>query len=159
AVEIVRRVSAFAKKQPAHHTRENLNKLIENVVALTIPSIAAKNGDAIATTIDLGDDVPDVLVDRVQIEQVLVNLIRNATEAMQTPECHEKLLVVATRRQEGVVEVSVQDHGPGIPPETMKQLFSPYFTTKSNGMGLGLSISRSIVEQHHGKISAESSER
>lgn len=159
AVEIVKRVNTFAKKGTGQRTRVNLNDLVENVVALTLPSMRGKNGVAIAATMDLGDDVPEVAVDRVQIEQVLVNLIRNATEAMQTPECHVKALALATRRQGDVVEVSVRDHGPGIPPETMKQLFSPYFTTKSQGMGLGLSISRSIVEEHAGKISAESSER
>lgn len=159
AVEIVKRVSAFAKKGSGQRTRVNLNDLVENVVALTIPSMRRTNGDDIATTMDLDDDMPEVAVDRVQIEQVLVNLIRNATEAMQAPECHEKALSLVTRRQGDFVEVSVEDHGPGIPPETMKQLFSPYFTTKEQGMGLGLSISRSILEQHNGQISAESSDR
>jgi two-component system sensor kinase FixL len=96
-----------------------------------------------------------VLVDRIQIQQVLLNLMRNAIEAMQDSPRRE-LAVRTNALREDMIEVSVADTGPGIAPEIGEQLFHPFVTTKKQGMGVGLSICRTIVESHGGKIWVES---
>jgi two-component system sensor kinase FixL len=96
-----------------------------------------------------------VLADRIQIQQVLLNLIRNAIEAMQETE-NRNLVIATTARDDGMVEVSVADTGTGLAPDVMAQLFQPFVTTKPHGMGVGLSICRTIVEAHGGKIWVES---
>jgi two-component system sensor kinase FixL len=96
-----------------------------------------------------------VLADRIQIQQVLLNLIRNAIEAMQETE-NRNLVIATTARDDGMVEVSVADTGTGLAPDVMAQLFQPFVTTKPHGMGVGLSICRTIVEAHSGKIWVES---
>jgi two-component system sensor kinase FixL len=95
-----------------------------------------------------------VLVDKVQIQQILLNLIRNAVEAMEFSPRRE-LVIASQPREPDLVEVSVSDTGSGIAPEVADQLFHPFITTKRQGMGVGLSISRSIVESHGGQIRAE----
>ena len=96
---------------------------------------------------------PSVLVDRVQIQQVLINLIRNAIEAMH--DSPEKRLMIATRSIDSqMVEVSVSDTGPGVPPAVRERMFEAFNSSKDTGMGLGLSICRTIVEAHGGKIGA-----
>jgi signal transduction histidine kinase len=97
-----------------------------------------------------------VLADRVQIEQVLVNLVRNAIESMADVPADRRRLAVRTRRTDREVEVAVADTGHGIEAKHLAKLFNPFFTTKPDGMGLGLSISRSIIEAHSGQMSAES---
>jgi PAS domain S-box-containing protein len=157
AIEIVKRIGAFAKKDTGSWASVNLNRLVENVVTLTIPTMqGARTAAPVTPRMELDESAPEVYVDRVQIEQVLVNLIRNAVEAMQAPACRNRSLVISTRRLERDVEVSVRDHGGGIAPADLAQLFTPYFTTKNDGMGLGLSISRTIVEQHHGQMTVDS---
>jgi two-component system sensor kinase FixL len=95
-----------------------------------------------------------VFADRIQIEQVLVNLLRNGIEAM-SESIRRELVVTTTRRAQEMVEVSVADSGPGIAPELIDHLFQPFHSTKRDGMGLGLSICRTIVEAHGGRIRAE----
>ena len=96
--------------------------------------------------------MPPVLVDHVQIQQVVLNLVRNAVEAMEQVERRE--LTIGTRAipEQGMAEVIVADTGPGIAPELADRLFQPFVTTKATGMGLGLSICREIVEAHHGRL-------
>jgi signal transduction histidine kinase len=105
---------------------------------------------------DFPPESPLVFVNRVQIQQVLLNLIRNAIEAMQ--EVSQRDLIIRARVVESntLVQISVQDTGSGIAPEVLKNLFKPFTTTKQSGMGVGLSISRTIVESHGGKIWADS---
>jgi two-component system sensor kinase FixL len=98
-----------------------------------------------------------VLADRVQIQQVVLNLIRNGIEAMVSSP--QKELRVSTKKGDDVVVIEVSDRGSGIEPEVMRQLFQPFMTTKSNGMGIGLSISKTIVEAHGGRIWVESEPR
>ena len=106
----------------------------------------------VATTFEFEPGTDIVLADRFQIQQVLINLMRNAMDAMQESECRE--LLVRTSPQDGGVAVEVSDTGPGISDEIAAQLFKPFVTTKPGGMGVGLSISRRIVEAHGGIISA-----
>ena len=104
---------------------------------------------------ELGSDLPPVLVDRIQIQQVVVNLVRNSMEALA--ESARRELTIRTARAPGAaVEVQVSDTGPGLAEEVLKQLFQPFVTTKAKGMGLGLSISRSIVDAHGGRLQASS---
>jgi two-component system sensor histidine kinase DctS len=106
---------------------------------------------------EVAPDLPDVLCDRTMVEQVLLNLARNAMQAMDQPHLHERVLHIAVRRgQEGErnkwLEFSVADVGEGITTEVQQQLFNPFFTTKAEGMGLGLSLCRTVVEQHGGVL-------
>jgi two-component system sensor kinase FixL len=151
AGQIIRRLRDFVARGESERRIESVKKLIEEASALALVG-AKEHGVRVRFQIDQSHDL--VLVDKVQIQQVLLNLIRNAIEAMDQSERRE--LLIATRpRDEEVVEVSVADSGPGIAPEIAAQLFQPFVTTKRYGMGVGLSISRSIVEGHGGQITVE----
>jgi two-component system sensor kinase FixL len=101
----------------------------------------------------IDEGLPAVLADRVQIEQVLVNLLRNAMDAMDAGKTERRSIVVVARRKSSrAVEISVADSGPGVAAEVTDTIFEPFVTTKPNGMGMGLSISRSIVESHGGVL-------
>jgi two-component system, LuxR family, sensor kinase FixL len=148
AGEIIRRLRDFVARGESERRVESAKKLIEEASALAL--VGAKDlGIRVRFAFD--PDVDLVLADKVQIQQVLLNLIRNAIEAMEGAPNRE--LVVATRRAEGnMLAISVADTGHGIAPEIRDQLFQPFVTTKRHGMGVGLSISRTIVESHGGQI-------
>lgn len=150
AGDIIARLRAFTKKGEIERRRENLSKLIEEASALALVGMK-KSG--IKIQLQLDDHGDQAFVDKVQVQQVLVNLIRNAAEAMvqsPTPE-----LTVTTRRVSDQIEVSVTDRGSGVPKEIRDKLFQPFVTTKPSGVGIGLSISRAIVEAHDGRLWAE----
>jgi two-component system sensor kinase FixL len=106
-------------------------------------------------SLQLDPSVDHVLVDKIQIQQVLLNLLRNALEAMQTSDRRE--LIISTRPTEGkMVAIDVSDTGSGISPDVASRLFQPFVTTKKQGMGVGLSISRTIIESHGGQITVDS---
>lgn len=152
AGQVIRHLREFVARGESERHIEGLPKLIEEASALALVGAKEKG---VRVRFDLDPDAPLVLADRIQVQQVLLNLIRNAIEAMhETP---RRELVVATKAlaADGLVEVSVADTGSGIDPEVAAQLFQPFVTTKANGMGVGLSICRTIVEAHGGKILAE----
>lgn len=153
AGQVIRHLREFVARGESERHIENLPKLIEEASALALVG-AKEKGIRVAFRFDR--DAPLVFADRIQVQQVLLNLIRNAMEAMQDAPRRE--LVVATRAlpQEGLVEVQVADTGTGIAPEITSQLFQPFVTTKKHGMGVGLSICRTIVEAHGGRIWVES---
>ncbi|MBA1157413.1 PAS domain S-box protein [Microvirga mediterraneensis] len=152
AGQVIRHLREFVARGESERHIENLPKLIEEASALSL--VGAKE-QGVRVVFDFDPNAPFVLADRIQIQQVLLNLIRNAIEAMQETERRE--LRVATRNvDEGHVELSVADTGPGLAPEVAAQLFQPFVTTKKHGMGVGLSICRTIVEAHGGKIWADS---
>jgi two-component system sensor kinase FixL len=131
---------------------ESIKKLIEEASALAL--VAAKD-QSIRMKLRLDPSIDLVLVDKVQIQQVLLNLLRNALEAMQTSERRE--LMVSTRpADDNMVSVDVADTGCGISSDVASRLFQPFVTTKRQGMGVGLSISRTIIESHGGQITVES---
>ncbi len=160
ALEIVKRLSAFMKKDGGARTMVNANRLIERVVSLSVPVMqaASANYEPVRLELTLDESLPTIVADAVQIEQVLLNLVRNAIEAMQDSSVPKKLLSIRTCYDERTIQVEVSDTGPGIKPEHVEQLFSAYFTTKSNGVGLGLSISRSIIEDHEGRMEVQTSD-
>jgi len=130
----------------------SLARLVNEASALAFVGSGTQTVDL---TVKIGpDDL--VLVDRVQAQQVLLNLIRNAIEAMQD-QPHGRLTISAVGRDNGFIEVIVSDSGPGLAPEIVENLFAPFQSTKATGMGVGLSISRTIVEAHEGRIWADAS--
>src|SRR6202035_5320137 len=104
---------------------------------------------------ELADDLPFVTGDRVQLQQVILNLVLNASDAMSGVHDRPRQLVIRTEREDDRARLTVQDVGVGIKPGTAEKLFEPFYTTKSGGMGIGLSVSRSIIERHHGRLWAE----
>jgi predicted ATPase/signal transduction histidine kinase len=156
ASAIIARVRQLAKKAPFKRTHQDLGEVIADVVALARLESAARR-----TTIRtvLADGLPLAFIDRVQLQQVLLNLVVNGLEAMNTIEETKRVIILFLRRElrEGKPEsvVSVQDAGTGINPEEKDRLFEAFYTTKPQGMGMGLAISRSIIEAHGGRLWVE----
>ncbi|HXA22205.1 MAG TPA: PAS domain S-box protein [Acetobacteraceae bacterium] len=148
--EIIRRLRAFVARGEVAKRPESVAKVIEEASALAL--VGAKER-GIKVLIRIDPDLPTAEVDRVQIQQVLLNLIRNAVEAMEGHEVRE--LSIGTATEAGSVLVSVADTGGGIPPEIETRLFQPFVTTKADGMGIGLSVCRTIVEAHGGRLWVE----
>jgi two-component system, LuxR family, sensor kinase FixL len=151
AGEIIRRLRDFVARGESERRAESLSKLVEEASALALVG-AKERGVRVRFQLDPSAD--RVLVDKIQIQQILLNLMRNAIEAMAESERRE-LVVGTENRGQGIIAVKVDDTGPGIAPEVMRQLFQPFMTTKAQGMGVGLSISKTIIEAHGGQIWAE----
>jgi len=150
AGQIIHRMRQFIQKGETERQLESINKVVEEASALALVG-ARESG--ILVRMELGSDLPPVLVDRIQIQQVVLNLVRNGMEALDTTERRE--LTIRTGQVNGeLVEVAVTDTGPGLSQDVASQLFQPFVTTKPKGMGLGLSISRSIIEAHGGRLLA-----
>ncbi len=140
------------RKQPTR-----LNEVIRRTVEFIVPQ---NKYERVAFDLDLASDVPELNLDPVQIQQVLLNLFSNAADAMRTNEAKERRIAVRTRLRGGQeVELTVEDTGPGIPANAMTRLFEPSFTTKAEGHGFGLSTSYRIVKNHGGQITAENTTR
>jgi C4-dicarboxylate-specific signal transduction histidine kinase len=148
AGQIVRRLRDFMTRHETEFRIESTRKLVEDAAALALLG-ARDAGVRVAVTLDPGVDL--VLADRVQIQQVLANLLRNAMEAMQVSDRRE-LAISTAPAENDMVLVSVADSGPGISDEIAERLFQPFVTTKQQGMGVGLSICRTIIESHGGRI-------
>jgi two-component system sensor kinase FixL len=148
AGQIIRRLRDFVARGEGEKQVENLAKLIEEACALAL--VGAKQS-GVRVLMDFESTSTHVLADKIQIQQVLLNLVRNAIEAMQDGD-RRKLSISTHRVDAETVRIDVADTGPGIAPEIAAQLFQPFVTTKQTGMGVGLSISRTIVEAHGGRI-------
>jgi two-component system sensor kinase FixL len=151
AGQIIRRLRDFVARGESERRVESVRKLVEESSALALVG-AQQQGIRVRFRFD--PTLDPVLADKVQIQQVLLNLIRNALEAMEGREKRE-LLISTAPAGDGMIEISVADSGSGMAPEVTMQLFQPFVTTKRHGMGVGLSISRTIVESHGGQISCE----
>lgn len=150
AGQIIRRLREFVKNGDSERRLESLTNLIQESSDLTLFGAKEKG---VRVSIDLDPSSDQVMVDKVQIQQVLVNLIRNAIDAMEG--CADRELSISTcPGADGMIIVQVDDTGPGISHEISERLFQPFATTKPNGVGIGLSISRTIVEAHGGNIEA-----
>lgn len=152
AGDIIARVRGLAKRSPPNKEILNINEVIEEVLTLTTTELQSNH---ISLTTQMADDLTPTLGDRVQLQQVILNLIRNAIEAMNpVPVARRKLLIVTSVEPAGV-SVAVHDTGTGLNSAKIESLFEPFYTTKVNGTGMGLAISRSIIEAHDGRIWAE----
>ena len=141
------------KKGDPTRRRIDLNELVTNVAHVVRPDAV---GNSCEVETSLARDLPPIEADPVQIQQVLVNLVSNAFDAMrQTPVSQRKVEISTAKSGEGSVRLSVRDHGTGIHADAHERLFDQFFTTKEHGLGMGLAIVRSIVESHGGKIDAE----
>ena len=149
ARQIIQRLRDFVRKRETERRAENLLKVIEETSALALAGVGAE----LKLEIRVADDAAEALVDRVQIQQVLLNLMRNAVEAMAGSARRE--LAVSTDRIGDMVKLCVADTGPGLPDPVRARLFQPFLTTKPDGLGVGLSVCRTIVEAHGGDLGAE----
>ena len=148
AGEIVRRMRTFARRGESRREVTDLRPVIREVLALVSHELRL-NGITVGESLE---DVAPVLVDRIEVQQVLINLIRNAIEAMTHTAMRERFLTIDMRQADDRVRVSVGDSGPGVDPEIAPRLFHPFQSTKPAGLGLGLSICQSLVEAHGGRI-------
>jgi signal transduction histidine kinase len=156
AGDVVARIRALVKKSPPQSDAVDVNELILDVISL-VPS--ELRTDPLTLQTRLAIDLPLIAADRVQIQQVLLNLIVNATEAMAEGGDRARSLIVSSGKGDLTgVFVEVRDSGPGFDPSNLERLFSSFYTTKPDGMGMGLSISRSIVEAHGGRLWATPNE-
>ena len=154
ATEIIRRIRDFIHKEERERAEIDLNETIDNVADL-VRMDAREHGAAVA--LDLVDGLPSVVADAIQIQQVILNLAHNGVEAMRESPAEQRHLTIQTSaRRRGTVEVAVHDRGHGIAADALDRVFDPFFTTKSGGLGMGLAISRSIVEAHGGRLWATS---
>jgi signal transduction histidine kinase len=155
ASEVIRRVRALAKKTEIEEVPLDLNDVVREVVALVQREL---NSHRVSLRMELAQALPLILGDRVQLQQVMINLVMNGIEAMQSVTDRPRELVIRSRQDETQqVLVSVTDCGVGISAENAERLFNAFFTTKSGGMGMGLSICRSIMEAHGGRLWATAS--
>lgn len=152
AADIIRRMKALLQHHEVSADRVDINEVARDTIEVTAPDARSR---CARMQIALLKAPLIVAGDRVHLQQVLLNVVLNGLDAMaQTPH-DQRLLVISTAHNDGHAEVSVRDGGSGIPAGTMDRIFDPFFSTKSDGMGMGLSIARSIVEAHHGRIVAE----
>ena len=149
--EVVRAIRAVFKRETVNYQPVEMNRLILEVLDL-VKGDLVEHGVSVET--QLNENLPAIMGDPIQLQQVVLNLVINAIDAMSSLPSEAQVLRVRTDIEAGGVGVSVEDTGPGVTPETLDQMFKPLFSTKTKGMGLGLAICRSIVEAHHGTISA-----
>jgi two-component system sensor kinase FixL len=151
AGQVIARLREFTEKGSTERRPEDLNKVVEEACAL---ALVGTRESGIRANLNLAADLPPVAIDKVQVQQVVVNLVRNAVEAMSESKLRT-LEVVTERDTDRAITVCVVDTGPGLTDTVRRTLFQPFVTTKEKGMGIGLSICRSIIDAHGGRISAQ----
>lgn len=149
AGSIISRMRQFVEKREPNRRRVDLNAIVDEAVDLTLLGIR----DKVTVVRRFAPDIPAAFVEPVQIQQIVVNLLRNAVEAVR--ERPDPVVEIETRAADGMLQVCVSDNGPGIPPQAMPDLFRAFATSKRSGMGLGLSISRTIAQSHGGELSVD----
>jgi C4-dicarboxylate-specific signal transduction histidine kinase len=152
ATDVLSRIRAFIKKTPPRKESLDVNEVLLEVVALMRGEAKSHK---VAVQMNLADGLPAVHADRVQLQQVLLNLIINAIEAMSASDAGSRRLLISSAKSESnEVSVEVQDSGPGLPSASLEQIFQAFYTTKPTGLGMGLSICRSIIGAHGGTLRA-----
>jgi C4-dicarboxylate-specific signal transduction histidine kinase len=156
AGEVINRIRDLIKKAPPRKDRLEINEVIREVIELTRGE-AVKNG--VSVEMQFAEGLPLIEGDRVQLQQVILNLVLNSVQAMSaTSDGPRQLLVTTGKADSDGVLVAVRDSGPGLAPAALEHIFEAFYTTKPDGMGMGLSICRSIVEAHGGRLSASGNE-
>src|SRR5215469_14044399 len=154
--DIVDRIRDHVKKTPPRNNRFDLNEAINEVIEMVRTAI---DKSRVSASTRLAPELNAVWGDRVQLQQVVMNLVLNAVEAMGAVEERKRMLFITTEQKgEGDVLVAVHDSGPGIDPEHLQQVFKPFYTTKDSGVGMGLAICRSIIDAHGGRLWAEANQ-
>jgi C4-dicarboxylate-specific signal transduction histidine kinase len=148
---VIDRLRTLLKKAPPHLRPVDVNAVIRDVLTLAHRELVT---GGVATRTELAPDLPTVLGDRVQLQQVVLNLVMNAIDAMITIKDQPRTLLIKSASDPEGVLVEVQDSGRGLDPKQSSRIFDSFFTTKPDGIGMGLSISRSIVEAHGGRLQA-----
>jgi PAS domain S-box-containing protein len=156
ATDVLSRIRAFIKKAPPRKDSVDINQAVLEVVALTRSEVKKNR---VTVQMNLAEDLPVVQADRVQLQQVILNLIMNAIEAMSASDAGSRRLLIRSAKSDASdVSLEVQDSGPGFPEASVGQIFQAFYTTKPAGLGMGLSICRSIVEAHGGQLRATAGE-
>lgn len=154
ASEVIRHIRAMAGREGTDRAFEDVNAIVEEAASLALLGV---EGKGIRTRMVLADGLPPGLINRTQIQQVVLNLVRNGVDAVGDRDVR-RLIITTAPSEDGKIEVSVADSGTGLPEAIRANLFKPFVTTKAGGMGIGLSVSRSIVEAHGGRLWAEAGE-
>ena len=149
ASEVIKRIRRLLKKSSGGKSPHNINDIIHEMLALVAHELSKNEIDV---RIELDDELPAVIVDRVQIQQVVLNLILNSKDAMSAAGWQPRELMVKSEQTGNEILVTVADTGIGIPSENPERVFDPFFTNKAEGLGLGLSISRTLIDAHRGKL-------
>jgi C4-dicarboxylate-specific signal transduction histidine kinase len=152
ASEIIRRMKSLLTKTPFELKSLDLNDLVRETVELLTAVAVARKVELVSVT---NSDALPILGDRIQLQQVILNLVVNGIDAMKDTPRENRIIRIRTSRVEKFAQLSVSDRGPGIPEDKVKAIFEPFYTSKAEGMGMGLSITRTIVEAHHGLIWAK----
>jgi C4-dicarboxylate-specific signal transduction histidine kinase len=150
AADVIARLRALFNRQESAFESVDLNEATREVIALSLGELQTNR---VILRTELADDLQRVTADRVQLQQVVLNLLRNALDAMTTVDDRPRDMLIKTERDEGdSTRLSVKDAGVGFDPQTIDRLFEAFYSTKNDGMGVGLSVSRSIIENHHGRL-------
>jgi signal transduction histidine kinase len=152
AGEVIRRMRSLLKKAPFEVKDIDLNDLVRETVEFLSALAIARKVELVSVIIP---DVLPILGDHIQLQQVILNLVVNGIDAMKDTASENRIISIRTSRVQEFAQLSVSDRGPGIPEDKLKEVFEPFFTSKAGGMGMGLSIARTIIEAHHGLIWAE----
>jgi two-component system sensor kinase FixL len=151
AGDVIRQLRAFVRKDETQRVPLDINGIVQDVVSLVRSDAIARN---VSVAVGLSPEVPAVVADRIQLQQVVLNLVMNGLEAMREA-ANRDLLVTTGIDGEGAVSVTVIDHGEGIAEHDLRRIFEPFYTTKPQGLGMGLAIARSLVESHGGRLWAD----
>jgi signal transduction histidine kinase len=150
---VIRRLRALFSKREFTLELLDINEITQEVLALSLSELQRNR---MVLRSEFAPDLPSVSGDRIQLQQVILNLLRNASDAMMSVRDRQRQLVIGTEREPGDrVRLTVRDVGVGLDAQSMHKLFDAFYTTKTGGMGIGLSVSRSIIERHHGRLWAE----
>ena len=152
ATEVIRRMRSLLKKAPFELENLDLNDLVRDTIEFLSALAIARKVELVSV---VAPDALPILGDRIQLQQVILNLVVNGIDAMKDTVAENRIITIRTARAEKFAELSVSDRGPGIPEDNLKKVFEPFFTSKPGGMGMGLSIARTIIEAHNGLIWAK----
>jgi signal transduction histidine kinase len=151
ANEVIRRMRSLLKNAPFELKNFDLNDVVGETLGVLSPVAV---GRKVELTSSITENALPILGDRIQLQQVILNLVVNGIDAMKDAPSENRIISIRTSRVEHFAQLTVSDRGSGIPEEKLKEIFEPFFTSKAEGMGMGLSIARTIIEAHHGVITA-----